>query len=229
MPRGLFYNAPRLFSTTQVIKTTYAKQVADSLKSELEHENANKQDLPEDLGSFSKSSGFKILPTDGQSLGKISKDTPAEVVYVFFDVNQVVNVRPDENEDLGENDIEEAYEDTSYINLNVIIEKKVDKSAVSFDVLVGPEDGSTYIENVTSYANVADALTESAEADQKRETSYMGPPFSNLDESLQVNLENYLTSRGINNDLYQFIVQYGIHKENVEYLRWLEKLNKFFK
>lgn len=220
----------RLFSTTYISRNQATQQVSEALKNELEHEKEDPEEFPEELESFLKTSGFEIAESRGLALAKLVKKTDNEIVHVFFDVNQVVNIRPAEVEELEEESetFDEAYEN-SYINLNVVVEKKSDNSAVAFDVLVGPEDGATYIENVTSYANSAEALTESAEADQKREIAYNGPSFTNLDEALQISLESYLSSRGITEELYQFVLNYGVHKENQEYLAWLEKLNNFFK
>lgn len=219
----------RLFTTTRVASNEYTSRLSETLKDELTHEKQNDTEVPVELNSFIAQSGFEVVNTDGQALAKLQKNGTDEVVHVFFDVNQVVNVRPavEEVEVEEEEEFEDPYE--NFINLNVVVEKKADDSAVAFDVLVGPEDGSTYIENVIAYANKAEALTETADADQKRELAYNGPAFSNLDEKLQENFEQFLTSRGINEELYQFILNYGIHKENQEYIAWLEKLNKFFK
>lgn len=48
-----------------------------------------------------------------------------------------------------------------------------------------------------------------------------GPPFNNLDEDLQILLEKYLEERGINTRLALFIPDYIDHKEQKEYVRWL--------
>jgi complement component 1 Q subcomponent-binding protein len=50
---------------------------------------------------------------------------------------------------------------------------------------------------------------------------YTGPPFNNLDEDLQILLEKYLEERGINTRLALFIPDYIDHKEQKEYIRWL--------
>jgi complement component 1 Q subcomponent-binding protein len=222
----------RLFSTSSIISNKFVTEVSKSIANELEHEKENEEGFPEELESFLSSSHFEIAANEGSSLAKLVKKTDAETINVFFDVNQVANVRPAETEEgLDEQEAQEAYEDAldnSYINLNVVIEKHADGSAIAFDVLMGPEDGATYIESVTTYKNAAEALTETSEAEHKRELAYNGPPFSNLDEALQVNLESYLVSRGVDEDLYQFVLNYGLTKENTEYVRWLNNLNKFF-
>ncbi|CEP20753.1 unnamed protein product [Cyberlindnera jadinii] len=217
--------AIRSFATSKPVFNEPTSRVASTLKAELEHERDN---APEAFNETSFA-GFSVVNTNGQALGKLEKDSSDELVHVFFDVNQIVNLRSNEAEEIeGEEEGFEDPYDSNFINVNVVVEKKSDGSAVAFDVLVGPEDGSSYIENVTAYADKTEALEESAEAEQKRDLRYNGPAFTNLDEKLQEDFENYLVSRGINTDLFRFIVDYGVAKENNEYISWLNKLNKFF-
>ena len=54
-----------------------------------------------------------------------------------------------------------------------------------------------------------------------------GPPFSNLDEDLQILLEKYLEERGINTRLALFIPDYIDHKEQKEYIKWLNSVKNF--
>lgn len=214
----------RGFMTTRVVSNEALKRVGSTLKLELEHES---ETAPE---AFTESSfnGFSVVKTDGQALAQLQKRNDNEIVHVFFDVNQVVNLRSPEAEELeAEEGFEDPY-DSNFINVNVVVEKTGDGSAVAFDVLVGPEDGSSYIENVTAYADASEALLETAEAEQERELKYNGPAFTNLDERLQEDFENYLGSRGVDAELFSFIVDYGVAKENAEYVNWLTKLNKFF-
>ncbi|KAH3674601.1 hypothetical protein WICMUC_003147 [Wickerhamomyces mucosus] len=222
----------RLFSTSSIKQGSHKSEVQRFLQDELKHENESDTSFPEELTSFLESSGYEIVETEGQALGKIIKKSDKEIVHIFFDVNQIVNINPEEPQLNQSEEIEENFEDpyeNSYINLNVVVENPSIKKAVAFDVLLGADEGSLFIENVTSYENAAEALNESSEADHKRELNYNGPDFSNLDETLQSSFENFLESRGIDDVLYNFILQYGIYKENKEYLAWLEKLNNFFK
>ena len=82
-------------------------------------------------------------------------------------------------------------------------------------------DGMIDIENVYHFptAELADAQT--AETDFKRQDIYAGPPFSNLDEDLQILFEKYLDERGINSALAQFAPDYIDYKEQREYVKWL--------
>ena len=57
--------------------------------------------------------------------------------------------------------------------------------------------------------------------------SQQGPPFNNLDEDLQILLEKYLEERGINTRLALFIPDYIDHKEQKEYIKWLNNVKNF--
>lgn len=59
------------------------------------------------------------------------------------------------------------------------------------------------------------------------ESTYAGPPFTQLDEEVQGILESYLNARGINNHLAMFIPDYIDVKEQKEYLSWLERVKAF--
>ncbi|RUO95976.1 mitochondrial glyco protein [Jimgerdemannia flammicorona] len=83
------------------------------------------------------------------------------------------------------------------------------------------------IESIVFYHDPAIAGDQSAEADWKRRGLYMGPQFSELDEGVQVLFERYLEERGINTALAHFIPDYIEHKEQREYLKWLESVREF--
>lgn len=83
------------------------------------------------------------------------------------------------------------------------------------------QDGDFLIEDLYHYASGDLAEPETAEKDWQRRTLYTGPPFSNLDEDLQILLEKYLEERGINTRMALFIPDYIDHKEQKEYIKWL--------
>ncbi|KAH3688105.1 hypothetical protein WICPIJ_000876 [Wickerhamomyces pijperi] len=223
-------SATRAFSTAPIRFNAQSNELATILTNELNHEKSADLSFPEDLTAFLNQNKFEVVETAGSALGKIIKKTDSEIIHIYFDVNQVVNLNPEQALEAEEAmELAEEEPESNFINLNVILEKTADNSAVAFDVLLGPEDASAYIENVTAYENVTEALSESAESNHKRELNYNGPEFTNLDEALQTSFEGLLESRGINAELYDFVFGYGIYKENKEYVAWLEKLNKFFK
>ncbi|EOA89736.1 Mitochondrial acidic protein mam33 [Exserohilum turcicum] len=89
------------------------------------------------------------------------------------------------------------------------------------------QDGDFLIEDLYYFpsGDLADPAT--AEKDWARRALYTGPPFNNLDEDLQILLEKYLEERGINTRLALFIPDYIDHKEQKEYVRWLNNIKTF--
>ncbi|ODQ59795.1 hypothetical protein WICANDRAFT_78430 [Wickerhamomyces anomalus NRRL Y-366-8] len=219
--------APRLFSTSSIVSNDAKKQFHESVIAEIEHEAGNDNSLPEALESFFDRSGFKLAETTGQSLGKLIKETETETLHLYFDVNQAVNIRAVE-ENFEEDDLTKQ-PDEFFLNVNLVVAKKADNSAVSFDLIYRTYDAAVVVEGVTHYANATEALSESAEDEQKREIAYHGPAISNLDEKLVLSLDNYMESLGVTDELLHHIINYGIYKENEEYLRWLSNLEKFLK
>ena len=63
--------------------------------------------------------------------------------------------------------------------------------------------------------------------DRNESNFWQGPPFNNLDEDLQILLEKYLEERGINTRLALFIPDYIDHKEQKEYIKWLNNVKNF--
>lgn len=83
------------------------------------------------------------------------------------------------------------------------------------------ENGEIVIDNVYYFADAELADAKTAELDWKRRNLYEGPPFGNLDETLQVLLERYIDERGINTALAIWVPEYIDFKEQREYLRWM--------
>ncbi|CCH40612.1 Complement component 1 Q subcomponent-binding protein, mitochondrial [Wickerhamomyces ciferrii] len=219
--------APRLFSTSSIRQNDAKESLRAALESEIQHENEADNSLPEELSEFFNKTGFQIAKTEGQSLGKLVKETEEETLNLYFDVNQAVNIRAIE-ENFEEDDLDKQ-PDEFFLNVNLVVVKKADNSAISFDLVYRTYDAAVVAEGVTHYQNASDALSEKAEDEQKREISYHGPAIANLDEQLVIALDNYLAALGIDDELLHQIINYGIFKENEEYLRWLNNLENFLK
>ncbi|QLL32345.1 hypothetical protein HG536_0C05140 [Torulaspora globosa] len=227
----------RSFATSTSKWNQQSDNVRDVLKSEIKVESEvaadnSLQSFQEFLDKFE----FTIVESPGKNLAEITKKTEnGETVHVFFDVAQVANLPYDSAlaesaaQD-GEAVNEEDYDSLSdnFANVNVVVVKDADQSAVSLELLMNLQEGSFYVDSVTPFKTAQEALDQSAEAEVKRELVYHGPPFSNLDEELQESLEVYLESRGVTEELASFIGAYSEFKENQEYIKWLNDMKKFF-
>lgn len=228
-------NVARSFCSSIPRFNEESKRVSQILKAEIELERSSLiSELPEELSGFLNKYNFVETPTNGKNLAELVKKTNTESIHVFFDVSQVVNV-PNERLDLEtamENEEGEAeadeYPSDVFANVTAVIIKEADKSATAFECLFNLNEGIFHIESITPYSSGEEALSDSAEAEVKRGLVYHGPPFSNLDESLQQSLESYLESRGIGQEMASFITAYSEFKENNEYIFWLKKMQNFF-
>lgn len=53
--------------------------------------------------------------------------------------------------------------------------------------------------------------------------------FSELDDKLQQAFMSFLSERGVNAELGQFIIEFSDDKEQREYMHWLEGVHSFLK
>lgn len=134
-------------------------------------------------------------------------------------------VAPEDSISAADNEGEEADQEPSFpARVNIIIEK-AGKGALAVETTA--QDGNIVIENVYHYVDPSHAHAKTAEKIAERQDLYVGPPFGNLDEDLQVLLEQYLDERGINTALAIFVPDYIDMKEQKEYLRWLSNVKDF--
>lgn len=108
--------------------------------------------------------------------------------------------------------------------VSIVIEKP-NKGALAVETIA--QDGQVIIDSFYYYKDSALAHAKSAEQAHQRQDVYVGPPFGNLDEDLQVVLERYLDERGINTALALFVPDYIDMKEQKEYLTWLANVKNF--
>lgn len=89
------------------------------------------------------------------------------------------------------------------------------------------EDGEFLIDTMPFYAAVDGSSKSSSALVPEDDSQYIGPPFSNLDEDLQMLVTQYLEERSIGTDLALLIPEYIEYKEQREYVQWLANLKEF--
>jgi len=130
------------------------------------------------------------------------------------------SVAPADRPELDDESMEDEQQEASFpAQVHIRVTRDGHQGALAIEAVA--QDGDMAIQNVYFYpdAELADAKT--AELDWKARNLYTGPPFSNLDEDLQILLERYLDERGINTSLALFVPDYIDSKEQKEYVRWL--------
>lgn len=141
------------------------------------------------------------------------------------DEEDVSGGRKESEEGLEGEEVEDVEQDSGFpVRLNIIIEK-AGKGALNIEAVA--QNGMIGIHNLHHYPDVALAQAKTAEKAHEAQNLYVGPPFENLDEDLQVLLERYLDERGVNSALAVFVPEYIELKEQNEYLRWLSSVKYF--
>lgn len=233
--RGLKFT-PQVFKVTPtaVRKANYSTspsaQLKDVLKQELKISNSIPNELDSTYSEFLEKSGFEVLETEGKSNVQLVKKVDNEVIRVFFDVDEVTDV-PISDPASEEADIEDEIEslDSLLCNVRVVIENPSTDTGLLTNLFLQSSESSFLVDFVNLQPNVSKFLSELVL--QKNEFTdkfkYQGPRFSDLDESVQTSFESYLESKGISDELAEFVIAYSEFKEEKEYRRWLDELANF--
>eukprot|EP00878_Enallax_costatus_P000814 GHUV01000939.1.p1 GENE.GHUV01000939.1~~GHUV01000939.1.p1 ORF type:complete len:252 (+),score=58.73 GHUV01000939.1:177-932(+) len=99
---------------------------------------------------------------------------------------------------------------------------------VNFNVTVTKGDKALVFECISdgSYVDIRHISLEPA-GGLDSETTYTGPVFAELDSELQNAFREYITERGINEDLGEFLRHLMFDKEQQEYMHWLDTVKDF--
>ncbi|KAF7860595.1 uncharacterized protein EAF02_010829 [Botrytis sinoallii] len=239
------------FSTSSIRAKSAAPEsdaeLAEKLASEIQMEEEMKEheELPTSVKDYMENGPFEILDTPGQEEVILTRSFGDEKIRVSFSIADLNTYDPDSDEfqdhamsdedpnldpaDPSELDPEnpsdaEGEPQGFPARVNIIVEKK-GKGALAIETVA--EGGMIVVDNVYYYADAAHAYAKTTEAVHQRQDMYVGPPYANLDEDLQVLMERYLDERGINQALAIFVPDYIDMKEQKEYLRWLKNVKGF--
>jgi len=83
------------------------------------------------------------------------------------------------------------------------------------------------IDNISYMADAGLATRKDAEADYRRSNIYIAPQFDELSEDVKNGLVAFLETRGFNDTLAKFILEYSKQRERVQRINWLEGLKDF--
>ncbi|KAH8595243.1 mitochondrial glycoprotein [Bisporella sp. PMI_857] len=204
----------------------------------MENEMKESESIPASVQEYIQNGPFEIIDTPGEEDVVLTRTYGDENIRVTFSIADLNNLDPeadyqdraigDEEElegEKAEEDAEAEDQEPSYpARVNVVIEK-AGKGALAVETVA--QDGMIVIENVYYYKDASHAHAKTVEKVHERQDLYVGPPFNNLDEDLQVLLERYLEERGVNTALAIFVPDYIEVKEQKEYVRWLSNVKDF--
>lgn len=195
----------RTFHTT----TTFAQGgLSEILKTEAEYEKENYEE-PEEVVQ-GPPSPWKLSEKPKDTHMTLSRSHNGEQIQVDI----MVNDQPDDPAEAFENDDGE-------------VDVQADVGVV-FSVSVIKGEDSLVFECQTDgqYIDIQHVSLEKTGEDLD-ESVYTGPVYSELDENLQKQFEQYLSDRGINLDLGAYLLAKVHDKEQKEYCQWLEDVRKF--
>lgn len=154
-----------------------------------------------------------------QSKGAIGQGRTKDGNFNAASVDRVApGDNPEPEDDESANADEEEQRPGFPAAVKIMIEKG-GKGALRIETVV--QDGQVLIDKVSYYPKPELADAPTAELDWSNKNLYVGPPFGNLDEDLQLLMERYLDERGINTEFALWIPEYIDFKEQREYLKWL--------
>lgn len=219
------------FSTVSARFNAQSTTLHEVLADELKFEEQDLFGLDDTFKGYLESQNMEIVNTDGKVLAELVKKTPTEEINIYFDVLRISQVSyqlKQMQEQISESEyLDQDIAEIAFVDVDVVVKK--DGKAVNFDLSLSLIDQSFAVTGITPFEDAQSATSESPEAVALRDTKYSGPDFTNLAEELQEAINQYLLSRGIDNELAEFILAYAGVKENNEYLDWLVDLKEFTK
>jgi len=189
-----------------------ASKVVKSLTAELKHEEEQYEQTKE-IQSFLKTSGFKLIETEGDVNMALEKDLGGKVVRIEWQLTSPFD--PEGDVEGGE----EGEMEKEATELSVSVDDKTTGAGILFYCATQTgEDHRYVIGNVKSYASAEEKDSVS---------SYNGPEFEDVDEKLQESFDEYLAELGVSNEVCDFIDAMAVDKEQREYIRFLKTSKAF--
>ncbi|KAH0826685.1 mitochondrial glycoprotein [Lanmaoa asiatica] len=189
--------------------------------SKYEKESASTEE-PEFLKAFKEQGIWTIEDVQGNDEVTLTRKFGNENIRVMFSIADIQNM---EEESEFDQDSEESGEEehTQSYPIRVSFSVVKDRSTLTRCV----KKGAFLVDNISFYPDAKLGTELTAEADWKRRGLYIGPQFDTLDVAVQEEFEKWLNERGVNENLATFIPEYSEHKEQKEYVRWLDNVKNF--
>ncbi|WAR56541.1 hypothetical protein PtB15_7B390 [Puccinia triticina] len=202
-------------------------QLVDKLEAEISYEkDAESTEDPQWLKEFKADGTFQITDKPGSDEVTLTRKFGNEHIRIVFSCSDSeTDEMNDELEEESEDDDKEAIG-----NCRIRTAISIMKPGKGGMVIDSSTDGASFdIENVSFYDDEKLALDETHESDWKRRGLYFGPTFIDLDEELQRSFAEFLEERAIGSELAAVVLDLADHKEQKEYVNWLDKMSKFIK
>ena len=215
IPRAVVSRA----SSARFMSGAAVSKLHNVIKSEHQMEKEQYEQI-EKIQSFLKEHPqWKLTETDGDVNMKLAKSVAdKEVVIEWQLVSPFGGDFGDYNNEEGAQETEEEIP-TESTDFTVTIKDKTGERGLIFYCQSAAGEGHRYmIGNVRSFANAAE---------RDSTTSYNGPDFEDLDDSVQEGFDLLLSESGVNDEVCDFIDASAMDKEQREYMRWLKNVDSF--
>lgn len=231
----------KFYSSSTSAVNSPANQLNEVLKSELKISSTIPNELDPLYQEYLTTTGFEVIEVEGQSNVQLKKTLDnGEVIRIFFDIDEVTDIPLNEDqfgEEEGANenieDIEDEVDslDSLLCNVKVLIENPSKNNGLFLNLFLQGSESSFMIDFVNHQSDVSSFLQNDilAKGEFINKFKYQGPRFSDLDESVQTGFETYLDSKGVNDNLAEFIISFSEFKEEKEYRKWLSDLSSYLK
>jgi complement component 1 Q subcomponent-binding protein len=209
--------APRVISSqmqARVISSAAGTKLQKLVKTELSMEK-EQYEQPDLIKKFTKSSPWKFTDSDGNVALKMTRDFGDKEIVLEWQL-----VSPFNNYDMEGQEGQEGEDmPAEQTDFTITIQDKSGEKGLMYYCQTAPGEGHRYvIGNVRSFSTAAE---------RDCETSYNGPDFEDLEDSLQESFDEFLAEAGINDEVCDFIDATATDKEQREYMRWLNNVASF--
>lgn len=167
---------------------------------------------------------FELTDNRGEARFSLTRPFDGETVTVRVDCGHLTELdgedEASEGEEHGDTDGEGGEEEFPTGYEAVVTVTKPSGAALRFLCVVGDD---LIIDSVQRLAPGEDSLAGGTENDE----AYKGPTFEDLDVAMQQGFYDYLSERGVDDDLADTVNAYAAAKEQKEYVHWLKDVGEF--
>ncbi|KAJ3813252.1 mitochondrial glycoprotein [Lentinula aff. lateritia] len=209
--------------------------LSNKLTEEMKYEKESMTDSPKEaadiLEQFKAQGKWQIEDTSFNDEVTLTRKFGNENLRLTFSIVDIRGEQEDfDNEAASEENDEDGSQEEEVLNtypirVSLTVTKSSTTGSLAIDMMC--QEGQFVVDNIAYYKDGSLATDLTAEADWKRRGIYMGPQFDTLDIGLQEEFDKFLQERGVDQTLALFIPEYAEHKEQREYVSWLEGVKGF--
>ncbi|KAK7206634.1 mitochondrial glycoprotein [Myxozyma melibiosi] len=207
------------------------EELLDALTEELKYEQDQLVEkkwtsMPKELADVLRSTGYKLIDEADSDVITIQRKQGNIDILIKWSASDVHHAM---SENFEQTEEEDEFDDFGPNDNSFPVKVFVTKEGAGTLVIeASAEDNSLVYEQILHFSDSNMAVSELADDELKKRSSYWGPPFADLDERLQQTLIDHFEDLGITNEITPFIYEYSEFKEAQLYAQHLKNLRSFF-